>query len=226
MRILAADTATEINTVAVCDDDEVLAETIVRCERAHTERLLETVDWVLDQASAKLGAMDALAISVGPGSFTGLRVGVATWKGLAVGAKLPLVGVPTLDAMTRVAPFRDGCVCPLLDARMGEVFGALYCFEGGQRLKLRPDAVGRVETLLEDLPGPVTFLGNGAALFRARIHAAVPEARFAPAWCALPRAAAVAAEARSMIETGTPADAAQVIPVYLRPAQAEKMRKK
>ena len=102
---------------------------------------METVDWVLDQAGIALTGLDALAISNGPGSFTGLRVGAAAWKGLALGNSLPLVAVPTLDAMTRLAPFNEGLLCPLLDAKMGEVFGALYRFDQTARTKLTPDQI-------------------------------------------------------------------------------------
>ena len=96
MIIVAGDTSTSINTVAVCRDDAILAETVVDCGRTHAERLLDTITWVLGEAAMSLNQVDALAISTGPGSFTGLRVGLATWKGLALGQDLPLVGVPTL----------------------------------------------------------------------------------------------------------------------------------
>ena len=85
MKILAADTSTSVNTVAVCEGAHVVAETVVDCGRAHSERLLATVDWVLNEAGLALNGLDALAISIGPGSFTGLRIGAATWKGLEIG---------------------------------------------------------------------------------------------------------------------------------------------
>ncbi len=221
MKILAADTSTSINTVAVCNDGRVLAEIIVECGRSHSERLINTVDWVLAEAGLKIEDMDALAISVGPGSFTGVRVGVATWKGLALGARLPLVPVPTLDAMTRLGAFREGLLCPLLDARMREVFGAVYRFTNGRREKLTPDRVCPVDSLLDDIDGDAIFLGNGAELYRERILERLPGAAFAPAICSVPRASAVAAEAQSLIEQGVCTDAALVSPVYLRKSQAE-----
>lgn len=221
MKILAADTSTSINTVAVCDDGRVLAEIIVECGRSHSERLIDTVDWVLAEAGLKIEDMDALAISVGPGSFTGVRVGVATWKGLALGARLPLAPVPTLDAMTRLGAFREGLLCPLLDARMREVFGAVYRFTNGRREKLTPDRVCPVDSLLDEIDGDAVFLGNGAELYRERILERRPGAAFAPAICSVPRASAVAAEAQALIEQGVCTDAALVSPVYLRKSQAE-----
>jgi len=224
MRILAADTTTAINTVAVCEDGRVLAETVSACGRAHAERLLATVDWVLAEAGIGLGDLDGLAISIGPGSFTGLRVGAATWKGLALAQGLPLVPVPTLDAMTRLGAFRDVEVCPLLDARMGEVFGAVYRFEGAARTKLTEDRVCPVEAILEASSDGAVFLGDGATAYRDRILARRPEAAFVAPWCAVPRASAVAAEAAVLIEQGVSTDAAQVSPVYLRKSQAEEHR--
>ena len=224
MKILAADTSTSINTVAVCDDGRVLAEIIVECGRSHSERLIDTVDWVLAEAGLKIEDMDALAISVGPGSFTGVRVGVATWKGLALGARLPLAPVPTLDAMTRLGAFREGLLCPLLDARMREVFGAVYRFTNGRREKLTPDRVCPVDSLLDEIDGDAVFLGNGVELYRERILERRPGAAFAPAICSVPRASAVAAEARALIEQGVCTDAALVSPVYLRKSQAEMNR--
>lgn len=224
MKILAADTSTSIITVGLCDGERVLAETVVACGRSHSERLIETLNWVLNEAGAALAELDALAITIGPGSFTGLRIGAATWKGLAFAAKLPLVPVPTLDAMTRLAPFHDGLVCPLLDARMGEVFGALYRFERGRREKLQSDRVCLVEKLLDGVESQVVFLGDGAALYRERILRCVPQAIFVPERNAVPRATAVAAEALALLHQGIPTDPASVAPVYLRKSQAEEAR--
>lgn len=222
MKILAADTTTAINTVAVCDSGRLLAETVVHCGRAHSERLLTTVDWVMAEAGLAIGDLDMLAISVGPGSFTGLRVGVATWKGLAAGAKLPLAPVPTLDALARLGAVHDGLVCPVLDAKMGEVFGAVYRFEGGQRAKLTGDRVCVVEDLVAGLTGGVRFLGDGAQRYRERIEAVVPEAESVAEPWAVPRASAVALEALALLEQGAcTTDPAAVAAVYLRKSQAE-----
>jgi len=226
MLILAADTSTSINTVALCDEGRIRAETVVDCGRAHAERLLATVDWVLNEAKLRLGDVDLLAISSGPGSFTGLRVGVATWKGLALGADLPLVAVPTLDAFAGVNPLFDGMLCPLLDAKMGEVFGAVYRFKAGQRTKIAPDRVCAVGPILEDLGGTVHFLGDGAERYRETIREALPDAVFVSGPTSVPRASAVAEEAREMLARGCSTDAAAVAPVYLRKSQAEEAREK
>lgn len=229
--ILAADTSTSINTVAVCTGEisahpeiSILAEVLVECRRLHSERLIATIDWVLSEAGLSLDDVNALAVSIGPGSFTGLRIGAATWKGLAFAKKLPLVGVPTLDAMTRLGCHYDAVVSAVLDARMKEVFGAVYRFTQGQRRKLTQDRVCPVEALLQGLDGPVHIVGNAAVVYRERILLCLPDAVFAPGFASVPRASAVAAEALALLAAGAPSDAAQVAPVYLRPSQAEMNR--
>jgi len=224
MNILAADACTSVLTIAVWSDGRVLAETIVDCGRTHTERLMETADWVLRESALRLTDVDALAAAAGPGSFTGLRVGLAAWKGLALGAGLPLVAVPTFDAMARLVPLEDGLLCPLLDARMKEVFGAAYRFEDGRRHRLMPDRVCPVEAILADLGGPALFLGDGAVMYRYRIRAAAPGARFVEGHLGVPRASAVAAEAAALLEAGAPTDPGAAMPVYLRKSQAEESR--
>jgi tRNA threonylcarbamoyladenosine biosynthesis protein TsaB len=226
MIVLAADTSTAVNTVSVTRDDRLLAETVVNCGRKHSERLLETVDWVVEEADLALGDVELLAVSVGPGSFTGLRIGVATWKGLALGVGRPLLGVPTLDGMTRLGLFHDALVCPLLDAKMHEVFGALYEFRGGERTKIMDDRVGPPEAILREMSGAVVFFGDGATLYEKMIRDTLPEAVVAPAIHSAPRASAVAAEAVERLHHGAPTDPGLVNPVYLRKSQPEELREK
>lgn len=226
MKILAADTSTSVNTVALCDGDRVLAEASIDGGRTHSERLLEMVDWTLEQSQSDLSHVGALAISVGPGSFTGLRIGVAAFKGLALARNLRLIPVPTLDAMTRLGLFQETIVCPLLDARMDEVFAALYRFEGGERERLTEDLVCSVHDVLAALrqhepTGKAAFLGDGAARYEAEIREALPGAVFAPGSCSFPRAAAVAREAVELLAKGALGDASKVSPVYLRKSQPE-----
>ncbi len=224
MLTLAADTSTETIAVALCDGERVLAEASVRADRKHSERLLETVEWVFQESRKSLSDVELLAISAGPGSFTGLRVGVATWKGLAMGSSLPLVAVPTLDAMTRLGIFSASTVCPLLDAKMGEVFGAVYRFDGAKRTKIAGDSVGPVGAVLDGVKDDTIFLGAGSEVYREEILARVARARFAPGSCATLRASTVAAEALERVHAGDSTDAALVRPVYLRKSQAEESR--
>ncbi len=233
--LLAADTSTRYCSVAVCRLSEdynapvkLLAETVVDRHRLHSERLISTVDWALKEADVTLQHLGMLAISNGPGSFTGLRIGSAAWKGLALACSLPLVAVPTLDAMSRLLAPSDALVVPMLDARMNEVFGAVYRYDRGMRHKLTPDMVCPVETLLDAIPRnlglPVIVLGDGTERFAETIHRIRPEARFMPQPLSMPRASAVALEALSMLAAGAGTDPGALSPVYLRKSQPEMLR--
>ena len=224
MLILSSDTSTAYYSVALSDDRHVLAEVCVEGGRKHSERLLETVDWLLHETGCELNNIDMWAIAHGPGSFTGLRVGVAAWKGLALGAGLPLVGVSTLDAMSRMPELHDGWACPILDAKMQEVYGAVYRFEDGTRTSVKPDTVCPVEELLDGLSGKVTFFGEGAEVYRQRIQDLLPEAVFTSGACDYPRASTVGFEALHLLEEGASSDPGSVRPVYLRKSQAEEAR--
>ena len=221
MKILAADTGTAINTVAITDGPHVLGEVTIQCGRAHSERLLETVEWLLAETALSLKDLDALAIARGPGSFTGLRIGIATLKGLAMGAGLPLVGVSTLDALAREGALYDGTVCPMVDARMGEVFGAIYRFDGGQRSCLKEAMVGSVEDVMAGLEGPVCCFGDGADAYAERVCATMTHDSARHISGVTPRASHVAAEGQALLERGASGDPAEVTPVYLRKSQAE-----
>lgn len=224
--VLAADTGTAINTVAVCRDQTVLAEYTAISPRLHAERLIGVVDWVLQEAQLDIHAVDLLAIANGPGSFTGLRIGASTWKGLALAAEKPLVAVPTLDALALLAAPYQGTVVAALDARMGEVYGAVYRLESGQRTRLRDDAVLPMAALLADLQGPVYCIGDGFDVYREAAEAAPCTCHYAPAHLNAPRASAVAAEALALVAAGASTDPGLVSPVYLRASQAELNRDK
>lgn len=226
--ILAADTSTGINTVALCRlvenaprPMEVLAEISVQCGRRHAERLLPITDFVLHEAGLSFNDVTLLAVSSGPGSFTGLRLGIATWKGLALARDLPLVAVPTLDALSLLADIHTGRVCTLLDARMDEVYGAIYEFREGIRACPFPVYVGPVEDLSSEWTPDTLFLGDGAVRYADRIRARQPGAICLGSHHGGPRAAAVAAEALAMLAKGCNTNADLVEPVYLRKSQAE-----
>ncbi len=231
--ILSVDTSTRQCAVALCRVSgwdgacEVLAQSCVDRPRLHAERLLDGVHWVLNASEHTLEQITCLAAASGPGSFTGLRVGLATWKGLAFALQLPLVAVPTLDAMSRLVPVPDGVVIPLLDARMKEVFGAVYRFRNGVRTPLAPARVCPVQELLAGdyvHETPLILLGDGAWRYEDTIRACVPQAYLATPACGTVRADTVAAEACSLMRSGCRTDPAQAAPCYLRVSQAEQAR--
>jgi tRNA threonylcarbamoyladenosine biosynthesis protein TsaB len=131
MKILALETATLAGSVAVLDEERVVGQLLLDVALTHSERLMAMVDALLAGCAVAPAELGALAVSVGPGSFTGLRVGIATAKGLGFALGLPVAPVPTLDAMAELLPFADAPVAPLLDARKGEVYLSLYRWQDG-----------------------------------------------------------------------------------------------
>lgn len=231
--VLAVDTSTGWCAVGVCRavappsplSVRICSEVVVDGQRLHAERLFSLIDHVLSDSGVALEELSLLAVATGPGSFTGLRIGASAMQGLALARGLPLVGVPTLDALAHAAPPVDGLVVPLLDARMGEVFGAFYSVTPDGLEKAGEDRVAPVGRLLEEMPrtgGAVVFVGDGADRYSAEIRAALPDARIVPPPGNTPRAAFVALEGVRRRAAGVTTDPALAVPVYLRKAQAER----
>lgn len=224
MRILALDTSTAYLAVALCEDDRILAETTLNCDRRHTECLLQTVTQTLESAGIALIQIDALAVSIGPGSFTGLRVGVAACKGLALGANLPLIGVSSLESLARCTAISEGLVCPVLDAKMSEVFAAVFEVSSTQITRRGEERVCTIESFTRTIDGDACFLGDGAILYHDQIKNSIPGATILGPQFAVPRASAVAAVARDRMRAGCSSDPANVTPLYLRMSQAEEAK--
>ena len=224
MLILATDTSTPYLSIALCDGSTVLAEITRYADRQHAEKLLIYTQWLLAEHNKELSDIDLLAVSHGPGSFTGLRVGVAAWKGLATGAGLPIMGVSTLDALARQAPLANGHVCALLDAKMKEVYATIYRFENGERTCIQEALVAPIEKVLPLCPEGTVFLGDGASLYAEAINSASTTHVVLPEIYHPISAAAVALEATYLMEAGVEAQNNAVSPIYLRKSQAEVLR--
>lgn len=222
MILLAADTSTAFYSVAAVTPSGVLGEVSIGRDRRHSERLLETVDNLLTELGIRGEDIGALAVSIGPGSFTGLRIGVSAWKGLALGWGLPLVGVPTLDALAR--HLNDGPICPVLDAKMSEVYWGLYNASRGDVAPVTGPIVSSVAEMLAQLPSGVTILGDGAERYREEIASCGLDIAFAPPFLAHPRAASVGHLALELLAAGDAGNAEAVEPLYLRGSQAEEAR--
>src|SRR4030066_1663165 len=169
MKILALETATMAGSIAIVDDEELIAEVKLNINVAHSERLISSIDYLLNASRLSIKDIDAFAVSIGPGSFTGLRIGLSTIKGLSYAAKKPIVPVPTLDAFARRLRFSSYPVCPMLDARKNEVYAALYGCENGQCGKIIPETAIAPADLLKDIKGRTIFTGEGAKIYRELI---------------------------------------------------------
>ncbi|MGV8079904.1 MAG: tRNA (adenosine(37)-N6)-threonylcarbamoyltransferase complex dimerization subunit type 1 TsaB [Syntrophales bacterium] len=223
MHILALDTATKTASAALLEDERILAEGYADLGRHHATVILPFVQSILDLAGVALEEVDLLAGTGGPGSFTGLRIGAGTLKGLALATGKPIVAVSTLEALAANASGAAIPVCPLLDARKGQVYGALYRFDGsGLPLVVIPDATVLLADLLDRIREPAFFLGEGAVVHAAAIRERLGEnARFAPAPLNGIRASAVGWLALRHYRAGRSADPLTFIPTYLRQSEAE-----
>lgn len=225
MRVLAIETATSTQSVALLENDRLLADISYEAKAQRGGLLLPAVDRLLKKAGLAAQDLDAVAVSVGPGSFTGLRVGLATAKGLALGAGATLVGVPTLEVLAEGYPVPDVTICALLDARRGEVFMALFRRKEGRLERLSPDAVltpEAVEPVLALVESPVHLIGDGAVRYRERFEAMLGDrvCMTDAGLRAVPSAAVTGRLGLRQLAGGKRPDAV-VGPVYLRKAEAE-----
>ncbi|MGE5808025.1 MAG: tRNA (adenosine(37)-N6)-threonylcarbamoyltransferase complex dimerization subunit type 1 TsaB, partial [Nitrospirota bacterium] len=170
MYILGIETSTKTGSVAVVSDKAVIAQYSLNIEITHSERLMSTVDRVLKDTGIALSQLDGFAVATGPGSFTGLRIGVSTVKGLAFATGKPVAAVPTLYALAWNVPHAAYPVCPLLDARKNEVYAAVYTSDGPVLSQTVPEAVVPLSRLGDLVAGRAVFTGEAAILYRGEIE--------------------------------------------------------
>lgn len=229
MKILALDSSGLVATVAVIEDDNLLGEYTVNYKKTHSQTLLPMLDEVSGMIELDLSTVDIIAVAAGPGSFTGLRIGSATAKGLALALDKKIVPVPTVDALAYNLWGSADVICPLMDARRQQTYTGLYEFVDGQMHTILPQcAVGidEIVTKINETERKVIFLGDGVPVFTEYLkeHLTVPFG-FAPAHCNKQRAACVAVLAGVLYHNGKAEDAKAHAPVYLRLSQAERERK-
>lgn len=222
MKLLAVDTASRSCSVAVADGERLAAELTATVARTHTAHLMTMVDSALGMAGLDVGAMDGFAVTLGPGSFTGLRIGISTVKGLAFAAGRPAAGVSSLAALACQALPWPGLVCALLDARRGEVYAGLYRVAGGRPVALAAERVLPPERLLAEIHTPCMFVGDGAERHQGLVRARLGErAHFLPGERNVIRAANVAALAIPALELAGAGDLDLLLPRYVRPSESE-----
>jgi len=218
MRVLAVDTSTLAGGVALVEDDRIVGQYVLDIRVTHSERVMVALDRVLEGARWTLGDLEGLAVAVGPGSFTGLRIGISTVKGLALALGLPVVPVPTLDALAASLPFAALPVCPVLDARRGEVYASRYRWQEHGMVRDWDYLAIPPEELAARLDEPVIVLGDAATSIRS------PHARLAPAPNRVPSPAWVGVLGLARLRAGERVAPAELLPLYLRPSEAERKR--
>ena len=228
MKILAIESSSLVASAAVTEDDVTVAEYTVNFKKTHSQTLLPMIDQIAAMTELDMDSVDAIAVSGGPGSFTGLRIGSATAKGLGLALKKPLIHVPTLDAMAWNLYGASGLICPVMDARRNQVYTGIYRFEDHKLVTVEAQmAVPMMEMIdkLNERGEEVIFLGDGVPVFAKMIqeNLKVPYS-FAPAHVNKQRAAAVAALGALYAKEGKVVTAMEHVPEYLRVSQAERER--
>jgi len=228
MNLLAMDTSGPVAGVSIIKNDQVVYEAMAVNQFTHSVSMMPMVEEALNHAGMTLQEMDALAVTVGPGSFTGVRIGVSTVKGMAHGANKPCIPVDALEAMAYSAPCFEGVVCPIQDARAGQVYGAAFKWENGSIQRLMPDTAIMLEEYLEQLKRlgqRFWFTGDGLIRYRDAIAAAMgDQGLFAPAAMSYLRPACAAAAA--LAHQSDAVDYLTLAPLYLRAPQAQRERER
>jgi tRNA threonylcarbamoyladenosine biosynthesis protein TsaB len=228
VKILAVDTSTSLGTIALVDGPELRAELALNVSATHNQRLLPGIHRLLTDLGWPLEDLDGLAIGLGPGSFTGLRIGMSLMKGLAFATGKPLAGVPTLDALAANVAFAPWTVCPVMDARKGEVYTALYRGGEGYGLeRLTPYQVMRPERLAEFTTGKTVLVGDGLLRYGNVLAAGLGDRLVrAPAHLNGIRGASIAWLAMERLRHGFAEEISTCTPLYIRPSEAELARKR
>ncbi len=232
MKILAIDSSGLVATAAILEDNNLIAEYTIHHKKTHSQTLMPMLEEIKNMVELDLSTIDAVAVSSGPGSFTGLRIGAATAKGLAMGLNKPIIEVPTLEGMAYQLYGSQALVCPIMDARRNQVYTGLYQFVSGEEgfametLKegCACDIMDCIR-IVNSFEQPAVFLGDGVPVFESLIkeHASVP-VYFAPAHQRLQSAASVGALALAYAKAGRFTEAKNHAPEYFRMSQAERER--
>lgn len=228
MKILGLDSSGIVASVAIVEDDVLIAEYTVNYKKTHSQTLLPMLDEIAKMTEHDLNSIDAIAVAAGPGSFTGLRIGSATAKGLGLALKKPLIAIPTVEGLAYNLYDIPGLICPIMDARRKQVYTGIYHFTDHQLKVVEDQMAVSMETVIEKLNQygeAVTFLGDGVPVFHELIaeKMTVPYS-FAPAHVNKQRAAAVAALGEIYYRQGKTETAMEHVPDYLRVSQAERER--
>ena len=227
MKILAFESSAVSASVALTEDEKLIAQSFQNCGLTHSRTLLPMAEGLLANCGVTLDAVDALAVAHGPGSFTGVRIGVATVKGLALGADKPCIGVSTLESMAWGARALGGLICCVMDARAGQVYNALFAIEDGAPRRLCEDRAVKLSELGEEIGRtPYFLLGDGADLCYNSLKERCPGLCPAPPELRYATGYGVAAAALPLLRAGQTCTPQELDAFYLRRPQAERERLK
>ena len=227
MLSLAFETSAKAGSVALTEDGKLLGESYQNTGLTHSQTLMVMAEDLLKQCGKTMADVTAVAVAEGPGSFTGVRIGVAAAKGMSWGGQLPCYGVSTLEAMAVSLGAYEGHVCACMDARRSQVYNALFQVEGGKLTRLSEDraiALAELKTELEHIDGPIFLVGDGAPLTYKTLSGEISNLILPPEHRLHQRAVGVALLAEQKQSAGEPGDGNALSPNYLRLSQAERER--
>ena len=224
MRILAVEASGSVAGAALTEDDVLKAEFTLNHKMTHSQTIMPLINEIKEYLDLDLKSIDYIACSAGPGSFTGLRIGAATAKGIAMGIKKPIVPVSTLAGLAYNVYMTDAVICPVIDARRNQVYTAFYEWKENKLTAVTGDRIAMIDDVLKEAASfgrKVVFVGDGIFVHRDKI---AENERFftVPASCNMQRAASVAALAGELVREGRFVDGSEFVPVYLRKSQAER----
>jgi len=223
MKVLGIDTATMLASIGIIEDEKTLAEMKFDVKITYSEILLNFIDYLLKSLKLKTTDLDGFSISIGPGSFTGLRIGLSTIKGLSFATGKPVVAVPTLDALASLSLFSLYPVVPLIDAKKKQVYSAVYDTKDGVVKKKSPYFVLSLEKLVKNLPDKVLFSGPGVFVFKERLEKIVKRKKvhYLLGENSLPSGVAVAKLGLEKLKKNKIEDLSLLVPLYVRESEAE-----
>ncbi len=226
MLLLAIDTTTRVCSVALGDHEKILAEYQLNVKNTHSQRLMPLIVSLFRDSGADKSRLEGVALSIGPGSFTGIRIGMATAKGLCQGLNIPAVGVMTLDALAEACTFFSGLICPILDARKNQVYTALYRGAAGDPEMLQPAAALSIDELghrLAEYEDEVIFLGDAVESYGGALRQILGQRyREMPLPSRLNRAALVLQKGIKIWQEKGPVSPYALKPLYIRLPEAER----
>lgn len=222
MRILGVDTSSLKGSIAITLNDKIISEKAISGHASYSKNLFLLVDSILQETNLNISQIDAFAVSIGPGSFTGLRVGLSSVLGFSLAQKKPVVSIETLLAMTHAIPFTKYVICPVIDARKGELYTSFFQYnENGQICRIGEDRTVKPELLVNEINKPTLFFGSGVDTYGKVLSQKLGSLAVFDNGSSNTTAASVAKLAYEKIKNGEETDSALLKPKYIRRSEAE-----
>lgn len=225
MKVLSVEASGSTASVSIVSEKGILGEININYKMQHSVLLMPMIEQLLKETALPISDVDGFVVSKGPGSFTGLRIGMATVKGLALGSQKPVIAVSSLDALAYNIFTEEGIICSLMDALRGNVYYCLYKVESGNIKAIKEISTCSLEELIEELKGykdKIYFVGDGATIHRAALASSLEEHAFAPLHLNYPKASSLGELGLKLLLEGKEDDLNTLAPIYLRRPQAER----